>query len=295
MKEYKAAGMIVAAGTLWGLIALFVRMLTAAGMGALTVVCYRNVLAALLLGAWLVLRDKRMLRIRLRDVWIFLGTGIVSIALFNLCYFITLSHTSVAVAALLLYTSPVFVMLLAFALFHEPLTWKKLLALVLTVVGCACVTGVFSESETVQPLYIITGLGSGLFYGLYSIFGKAALRRYSTETVTFYTFLFAAIATIPFVGKDCVQMVLAQPTLLLIGSGLALFCTVLPFQLYTRGLDGVTAGRAAILATAEPIVGTVLGIVAFGDQLSVWTVLGIFLIVTAIVLMNTKRQEACYG
>lgn len=291
MQQRKSAVMVLSAGFLWGLIALFVHRLSDSGMESLPIVCYRNVLAAILLGGWLAVRSPKRLRIRLRDIWIFLGTGIVSIALFNYCYFVTLQHASVAVAALLLYTSPVFIMLFARVLFGEKITRRKLFALVLTVVGCACVTGVFSETQTIPPLFVLTGLGSGLFYGLYSIFGKKALERYETETVTFYTFAVAAVATLPFSVQNCAAVIHEDPAVLLFGFGLALFCTVLPFALYTNGLSGIPASRAAIFATMEPLVGTVAGILAFGDPFSVWTALGVVLVLTAIVLMNLPQQS----
>lgn len=291
IQQRKSTCMVLGAGFLWGLIALFVHQLSDSGMGSLPIVCYRNVLAAALLGGFLAVRSPKLLRIRLCDIWIFFGTGIVSIALFNYCYFVTLQHASVAVAALLLYTSPVFVMLLARVLFAERITRRKLFALVLTVFGCACVTGVFSETQTIPLPFVLTGLGSGLFYGLYSIFGKKALERYETETVTFYTFAVAAAATLPFSVQNCAAVLQAHPSVLLAGIGLALFCTVLPFELYTNGLSGIPASRAAIFATMEPLVGTVAGILAFGDPFSLWTALGVVFVLTAIVLMNLPEHS----
>ena len=290
MQERKSAFLVLLAGTLWGLISLFVHGLSDCGMQSLPIVCFRNVLAALILGVWLAVRNPALLKIRLRDSWMFLGTGIVSIALFNYCYFVTLQHTSVAAAVLLMYTSPVFVMLLARLLFGELLTRRKLIALVMTILGCACVTGMFSESRTIPAVYLLTGLGSGLFYGMYSIFGKKALARYRTETVSFYTFAVAAAATFPFSVGNCVSVVTVHPETMLMGLGLALFCTVLPFLCYTAGLNGIPASRAAIFATVEPLVGTVAGIVAFDDPFSIWTALGILLVLTAIALMNTPSR-----
>ena len=296
MNQRKSVAMVLGAGALWGLISLFARGLSACGLGALQTVCYRNLLAALLLGVFLAVRQPKLLKIQLRDCWMFVGTGIISILLFNFCYFFTLDHVSVAVASLLLYTSPVFVTVLAFLLFHEPFTARKGVALCLTVLGCACVTGVFSQAQAVPVLYVITGLGSGLFYGLYSIFGKAALKKYPTETVTFYTFVFAAVATLPVSLRACVIVTAQHPQALLLGLGFAFLCTVLPFQLYTRGLAGVTAGQAAIFATVEPLVGTLVGIFVFGDTMSFWTVAGIALVLLSIWLMNRPagQREICH-
>ncbi len=291
MNSRRSSAMVLSGGALWGLIVLFVHGLNDCGMSSLAIVCYRNVLSAILFGVFLFIRKRDLLRISWRDLWMFLGTGIVSVTMFNLCYFVTLMHTSVAVAALLLYTSPVFVTLMAFLFFREPLSKSKGVALLLTVVGCACVTGVFSEVEAVPGLFVLTGLGAGMFYGLYSIMGKIALKKYTTETVTFYTFLFAGLATLPFTLGECVSVTIVHPLAIVEGVALALFCTIAPFLLYTYGLNGITAGRAAILATTEPLVGTVVGILAFGDPMTVWTVLGIVLVLSAIWMMNRPEHR----
>ncbi|MDO4173400.1 MAG: EamA family transporter [Eubacteriales bacterium] len=296
--EARSAWMVAGAGGLWGLISLFVRLLQEQGMTSLQIVFFRNLLAAAALGLIITIKDRKALRIRLRDIWMFIGTGMVSIALFNYCYFVTLSRSSVAVASLLLYTSPVFIMVLSAILFHERMTRKKLLALGITIAGCACITGIFSQAQTVAPLTILLGLGSGLFYGLYSIFAKFALPKYHAMTVSFYTFAFAALATAPFCAVGCAATVAAHPEGLAAGLGLALVSTVLPFLLYTAGLKGMQASRAAVLATVEPLVGSLLGVVVFGDPFTVWTLLGMVLIFSAITVLQLPQRgkaEALHG
>lgn len=288
----KSACMIAGAGALWGMIALFVRVLREAGLTPLEIVFFRNILAAIALGALIFIRDRRAFSIRLRDIWMFAGTGMVSIALFNFCYFYTLSRSSVVVAALLLYTSPVFVLLFSMLLFGEKLTRNRVLAICVTIAGCACITGVFSQVQSVAPLTVLSGLGSGLFYGLYSIFGKFALRRYSARTVSFYTFVFAAAATAPLCAQPCVTFAAGHASGLLFGLGLAVFCTVAPFLLYTAGLDGVPASQAALLATVEPLVGSLVGVAAFDDPFTIWTALGMLLILSAIAVLQLPDRQS---
>lgn len=291
----KSAWMIAVAGALWGIISLFVRGLAALGLLPLQIVFFRNVLAACALGVVMLMRYRQALRIQLRHIWIFVGTGMISIALFNYCYFVTLSQSSVAVASLLLYTSPIFVMFFSLLLFRERMTTNKLLALVVTVMGCACITGVFSEMQLVSPVTVVFGLGSGLFYGLYSIFGKFALRHYSSMTISFYTFVFASLATAPFAAADCAAFARANPSSLLLGIGLAVLCTVAPFLLYTKGLHGVPASHAAVLATIEPMSACIIGTVVFGDAFHIWTALGMVLILSAIVILQIPGKRHIYS
>ena len=106
--------------------------------------------------------------------------------------------TSLSAAAVLLYTAPMIVVLLSAVLFGEKLTRWKLAAMVLAFAGCVMTTGVFRENGALDPGAIITGLGAGLGYALYSIFGRYALNRgYAPFTITAYTFLAAAVVLIP--------------------------------------------------------------------------------------------------
>ena len=84
-------------------------------------------------------------------------------------------------------------MLMSVLFFREKLTGRKLLALALAFGGCVLVSGISGGGLTLSGL--LFGLGSGFGYGLYSILGTVALRRYSPYTVTTWTFLFAAVGS----------------------------------------------------------------------------------------------------
>ena len=163
---------IITAAVCWGLIGLFVRTLAAQGFSSMQIVALRSLAAAICVTLPLLRSGRAALRISLRDLWLFAGTGICSLVFFNYCYFNAMQQTSLAVAALLLYTAPVFVMLMSLVCFGEAFTRTKALALLLTFSGCACVTGVFGSSLTLTLSGLLYGLGSGFGYALYSIFGK---------------------------------------------------------------------------------------------------------------------------
>lgn len=288
----KSMLMIAAAGTLWGLLSLFFKFFTGLGMDAMQAVCIRNGAAAVLMIAYLAVRKPEKLRLKkLSHIWYFVGTGMISLAFFNVCYFMCIDLAGVSVAALLLYTSPAFVMVLSAILFGERMNLQKLAALCLTIVGCACVTGAFGGGAAISLKAAAVGLCSGLGYALYTIFGKYALRDYGSDTITAYTVLFAALGTLPF--SRPVEMILSvnsvPAALLCVASGL--FCTVAPYLLYTKGLEGVESGQASILATVEPVVAALVGIFIFREGVTAGKVAGILLILGSIVLMSAKLPD----
>ena len=162
MKQSKSALCVLLAGTLWGSMGLFVRKLNAVGLYALDIVQLRIAISLVLVGLYLLIFARDKLRVRLRDLWCFAGTGIVSLLLFSWCYFSGMQEASLSVMAVLLYTSPAFIVLLSVLLFRETLTRQKLLALVLTFAGCCLVSGLRKRQRGVDE-----GASSGAWLWLF--------------------------------------------------------------------------------------------------------------------------------
>ena len=282
---------IISGASLWGLIALFFKFLTACGFSPLQIVALRVLFAAVLMTAVIFKIDPKLLKIRWRDSWLFIGTGIYSLVFFNYCYFRSIESSSISIAVLLLYTAPVFVMLLSIFLFREKFTRCKMLALLSTFCGCTFITGIFSSKMTLTLEAFGFGLASGIGYALYSIFSKLALRRYNTLTITAYTFYFAAIAALPMAEPLQLFTLLADLRALIGAIAIALICTVAPYLLYTRGLQDVDAGQASILATLEPLVAAAIGIFIFGESLTTAKILGMILILSSIFILNTAKNN----
>ena len=182
--------LIILAAVFWGSMGIFVRRLNTCGFSSVQIVSIRVTLAAAAFCLLLLFRDRSGFRISPRDLPLFLGLGFGSILFFTVCYFSAIAVMPLSTAAILLYTSPVWIMLMSVLFFREKLNRRKLLALVLAFAGCVLVSGISGEGITLPGLLL--GLGSGVGYGLYSILGTVALRKYSPYAVTAWTFLFAA-------------------------------------------------------------------------------------------------------
>ena len=281
---------IIGAAALWGLIGLFVKTIAGQGFTSMQIVALRAMASASCITLVILWKGLGQLRIDWRDCWMFVGTGIFSLVFFNFCYFNCIQSSSLAVAALLLYTAPAFVMLMSLLLFGESFTAKKALALVCTFIGCGCVTGTFEGGLRLTLSGLLYGLGSGFGYALYSIFGKYAVQKYSSLTITAYTFYFALIAAVPLAGFD--GAALAKIDLLTIeGSlGLGLVCAVIPYLLYTKGLEKVELGQASILATIEPFVAAAVGMLCFAEPMTMSKAVGMLLIFCSIVILNIREK-----
>lgn len=291
-KNKFAALLILIAGILWGCIGIFVRILNSLGISSMKIVVLRSGITAFCMFIILLIFDRPGLKIRLKDLWCFLGTGIASIVFFNFCYFRAIELASMAAAAILLYTAPSIVMVLSFVLFRERFSRKKVISLVLTFVGCCLVTGIGAGAK-LSVGGVLAGLGAGFGYALYSIFGRFALDRgYSTFTITFYTFLIAFVAS--FFMTDSRQVftdIAANPKHIMTALLFGILCTVLPYLCYTLGLRKVETGTAAIIASIEPVTAAVIGSAVFGERITIQGGVGIVLVLSALVLCNTSAEK----
>lgn len=279
---------IIIAGIFWATMGLFVRSIGGYGFDSIQIAAFRLSVAAVGFSLLLAIRDRKGFKIRLKDIPLFLGLGLGSIAVMTCCYFTAIRMLTMSAAAILLYTSPIWVMLMSVLFLHERITRHKIIALVFAFGGCILVSGL--GRGKINAAGVGVGVASGIAYGLYSILGNIALRRYSSYTVTTYTFIFAALGVLLFAKPaQMVQMVAATdglPVLALLVVSIGIVTAIIPYLLYTMGLESVEPSRAAILATSEPMMATVLGIIIYREGMNTASIIGILCILIAIFILN---------
>ena len=279
---------VILAGILWGIIGIFVKSLGDSGLSAFDMMLVRSFFALIIIFIFLFIWDREKLKINLKDIWIFMCLGIVSFFMYGVLYFITIEKTSMSTAAVLLYTSPVFIMVMARIFFREKITKRKLLAIIITVMGTAFVSGGIEKNPEISG--IVTGILSGFFYGLYSIFGRIASKKYSSVTTTLYTFLFTFLAAISVADfGNIIGVAKSEPMILSEFILYAVITAAIPYILYTGALKYVPLSRAAIVVCVEPIVAMLTGVIFYGDKLGVMGLSGSLMILGAILLSNTEK------
>ena len=257
----KSAVIVILAGSLWGFMGFFRRTLDSMGVSAIGCIAVRCIFAAALFGIVLLVSDRQAFKIKLKDIWIFFGSGIVSLFVFGVCYFKAMDYMSLSAAAILLYTAPCFVILFSALLFKEKLTGQKLAAMLLAFAGCCLVSGI-GGGTMITPIGLLLGLTAGVCYALYSIFSRFALNRgYSSLTINFYSCLLATIGATVAGGTEYLEIITASAPNLGFAFATGLVTCFLPYLLYTRGLEGLENGKASIMASVEPVVATIVGVV----------------------------------
>jgi drug/metabolite transporter (DMT)-like permease len=285
--------MVLMAASLWGGIGVFVRILTAGGLDSQQMTAVRLCTTTIGLFFLLLIKDREKLKIRIKDLGWFVANGIFSICFFNTCYTACIQLTSMATAAVLLYTAPVFVMLISAMVFHEKLTGKKCICIGMSFFGCALVSGLADGAMTITPTGLMAGLGAGFGYALYSIFGSILIKKYEALTNIFYTFLFASVISLFMADMgNAVAIYQSDPGLLLINMLAGVMASALPYFLYTTALKCLAPSRASLIASIEPVVAAVLGFILYHERLSIFGYLGIVLVLGAVFWSNLPEKVA---
>jgi DME family drug/metabolite transporter len=284
---------VVAAATIWGTLGLFAKILYAEGVSFESLVAVRASVgwAAVLVFVLATGRAKSLL-VSGRDLVFLVPLGLVGIGFFYLLYFYTVRESTIGTAAILLYSSPAFVVVLARTFLGETLNAAKVLALFLTTSGIFLVAGAYDPANLeVSPIVLVAGLLSGLTYGLYSIFGRPVAGRLPPSVILSYALFFGAIllvvAAIPTSGTLAGLSAGSYALLFM----LAVVHTTLGFALYTFGLGRLGAGRAAIVATVEPVVAGALGAWLLREDLTFPKILGALLVISGAALAQVRLRK----
>ena len=291
--------LILTAACLWATIGLFYRTLVGEyGLSRQVVVAYRAGLAALAIGVGLALTRPEALRIRRADLPFFTMFGVFGVAVFFLSYIQALTTGSVAQAAVLLYTAPIWIALWAVVHDGERIEGPRLLALALAVAGCVLVAQAYDPARLkINALAVGYGLLSGLSYAAYSLWSAEGTRRgYDAWTVVLYSFGFGAVILFAITpARDTVQAATsagAWPLLL----GVSLVSGVLAPICFTLGLRHVRTSSASILATLEPVVAALLAWIVLGEALEpLQLVGGAFVLLAVVVLVRASARREPRG
>lgn len=287
--------LIIGAACMWGTIGIFFSVLHYNfGMSALTISILRAGLATLLLASALLVRQRDALRFP-RALWVPLMLfGLVGIAAFYVLNIQAVFLTNVATASVLLYTAPAFVTLVAWRVWHEPLTPRKIIAVIASFIGCALVARVYDPGALQLNAWgVLIGAAAGFAYGMFTLFSKYFSTRTSPWTTVLYSLLFGTLFLIPlqFVPLPGIEPVnysalWAQPLAWAALIGLCLGPTLGSYALYNAGLRTVSASVASVIATIEPLVAVVAGFVIYQQTLEFLQIVGGGIIVVSALALT---------
>jgi DME family drug/metabolite transporter len=284
---------IVLSGTvIWALTGIVIKiLLTQYALAPLTMAFWRVLIVAAFMFVALAVADARGVRVARRDVGWLLLYGIVGIGVHQIVWISSVQYNGAAVATVIIYTAPALVALVAARFLGERLTRVKLLALALTLTGCALVARVYDARHIeLNALGLAMGLGSACTFATYSLVGRVVTQRYSAWVALFYAFFFGALFLLP-LSVAFGQVV--PPHFALDGWGWLIFLALVPtlggFGAYTLGLSYLPASIASLLAAFEPVTTAILAYIIFGEMLEPPQLVGAGMILASVILLRPQN------
>ncbi len=284
----------VVAGILFGVVGLFVRSLTSAGLNNISIVFVRMVFAVVMLFLFIVIKDRSLLRLEMKNLkWVLL-CAVFGMFITNVTFNVSSTSLSLSFAAVLLCLAPVYTVFISRILFHESINVKKIVCMFFAILGCVFVSGLIGTSVAFSAVGILCGIISGVSYGLISVFSKLAIQNGTKSfTVTFYCLIILTVITAPFADYAAIGQYIGSASIniciLLLHS---LLIAVLPYIFLTASTSYIDPGMITILASSEPLAAMIVGIIFYQEIPTALMVAGLFITVIALIFLCTKASAA---
>ena len=289
MTSLKGYIYILTAATFWAVSATMARFLFSHEIHPLILVQTRMTFSCIVLLTVLLLFRRDLLRVRIKDLYRFALLGIAGNAGSNFFYYSAIEKTNVATAILLQYLAPLFVLAYAAISREEELGLTKLIACGVSLAGCfLAVAGERLSIIHINNVGLLAGLGAACCWAFSNIWMRRLVKDYNSWTMLVYAFISGSLFWL------CVnppsRIVAAGYSMKDWGLffGFAVISVLIPHSLYFMGIRYLTASRAIITATFEPVVAIAMAYVLLNETLTPVQILGAILVVSAIVILHRK-------
>jgi len=293
--------MVAIAAALFALNGSVSKVVLASGLSSLELAQIRAMCSALALLAFLLAFARPNLRVGRRELLFLIAFGVVGVALVQWLYFVAIENLPVGVALLIEFTAPLFVALFARFVYRERIRRRIWVAVALCIMGLGLVVEVWA-GVSFSTVGVSAALGGAFALTAYLLMAERERRHRDAASLTFYGFLFAALLwalvqplwQFPWsVLGDTVSLQgnLSEhtaPVWLLVGF-VIVFGSVITFSLLTGALRHLSATRASIVATLEPVIATVIAWLWLGETFGTAQLVGGAVVLAGIFLAQSAR------
>ncbi|HBF4254135.1 DMT family transporter [Clostridioides difficile] len=285
---------IAIAGLLWATLGLFGKFLMGNGLTSEQVAFTRLFFGFIVLGVYSSIRTPQILKISKKGIIYSVIIGIICQAMFNLCYFKAIDIAGVSIAAVLLYTSPLFLAIFSKVFYKENITRSKLFSLILCFIGAImAVSGGRLDFQGLNAFGLFLGILSAIVYALMPTISKNALKEFSSSTILVYSFLFGAIFMIPSSRPWEILNYAKDLDVLSCMLMLGIVPAALAYIFYATGISkGVELSVAGVVASVELVGSVIIGCTILGESFSLGKLFGVMLmLISAVVALNLSYDE----
>ncbi len=285
-KQWKGFLCVVGAAFLWALAGNVAKYLFNQRVNPVDLAQVRLFLSFLTLALYLAFFRRSLLKVARKHYLSLTIFGVFGVTAVQITYLVAISQTNVATAIFLQYLAPVLVM--CYGLFGkvEKLTAMNTLALFCSVLGgFLMVKGAPGGGLAVSPGGLLAGLFSALALAFYTVYSKKWLAVYSSWTLLLWGFGTGS-ALFCLYRLPWVTFFSYGPQEWLFFLYIAIFSSVIPFGLYIKGLGYLSAVKANLTSTLEPMLASLLAYLLLAETLTAWQLAGGALILGGVILIQ---------
>ena len=253
-------------------------------LGTFEIVALRFIAAMpLLIIATVLWKGPEALKIDKKDLPYIAILAFMGIPLEFLLQVTSLAYTTATCFTLIFSLSPFFIIFASAVLIKEKITRHKAIGALIGFIG---VTLIITNGSLTVPTNLLgdtVAIMANIVWALYTVLGKPINEKYSALTVLNYTFIFGALELIPFylLSPRLSPVDFTGSTWIAIGF-LTIFCSLVAFLLYNYGTEKLPASIAGMFIYVQPLSGVALAALVLGESITVYTILGTFLIIYGI-------------
>jgi drug/metabolite transporter (DMT)-like permease len=285
MRRLTGILLIVISAASFGTLAIFGRLLYADGLDTFSMMFLRFGFAALLMTV--ILLARREIFPRGKVLLALIGMGAIGYVGQSFSYLSAIKYASAGLVALLLYLYPMFVFMLSVVFLHEKLSWMKVIAIVLALIG----TALIADPKGGKPLGIIFSLAAALIYSGYIMVGTGVMKKVSPFQSSVIIFASAGLVYGILMSINGPHFPNTDSGWVHIG-GIVLVATVIPVVTFLAGLERIGPTNSAMLSTLEPVVTVLLAAWLFGEELAWIILIGGGLILVAVILLTRGEVDS---
>ncbi len=256
-----------------------------------TLLWLRYAVAGIVLAAIMLMTRKH--KVAGRDVLLLAWIGFIGYFVSVGAQFFGTKMADAHTGALLTASSPVFTFLFARLLLGESITQRKILALILSIIGMLCVIGI-TGNEPVNIAGNLVLTVAAFTWALLTVYVKKASYRYTSLTITAYAILFALLFTTPTaiweINTQSIRL-FANPMVWMGTLYIGIVSTALAYFLWNKGMDLLEAGAGSLFLCFQPVVGSLLGWLLLDEVLNVGFFIGSAFIIGGLLMASFPRRN----
>lgn len=295
MQQNRVQGvlMVIAATVVWSTSGIFISLVVRNwDISAVSLAFWRDLSTFTTLLIGIAIARPTLLRVKRKDLPWLLAMGAISIGFFHVLWNTAVLLNGASVSTVIQCNAPIFVTIMAWIIFKEALTTRKIIAIAVAVIGTVLISGILGMSVIqISSLGVMAALTSAIFYGSFSLFGKKLTGDYNPWTILLFIFGFASLTLLPFQLFNPSPFPYQAPASFYF-IGLILIATISGFAIYTTALAQMQASIAAITATSEVVFAAMLAYFILGERMDAWQILGAVLIVFGVILVSLPNGNS---